>query len=1285
MITNEKEKAEIKNNEKTFLNKKQKIQRILGLYSKKKNNKTPNFKIAINNKKINILLFNLGLIFLPLFLSKEIKFKQLAYDYEILLTIKGTGEKQIINNAIKDPYKIYLDGIETSFENKVISISSSNEDETHNVSIIWNSSVESCNSMFSDLNYIIKIDLSKFDSSQVTEMQNMFYNLKELTSLNLNNLNTTLVNNMGNMFYECQKLETLNLSSFDTSSVTNMEKMFLGCQSIKSLDLSNFDTSLVTNICTIFLRCYSLEYVNLNGFNTSLIGDMDFLFGECYNLKSLNLSSFNTYNVNSMANMLEKCRHLEIIDLSSFDTSNVENMGHIFSECNSLKSLNLSNFNNSKLKYIDNMFENCYSLSILDLKNFGTSSVIDINGMFKNCYSLKYLDISNFDTSKVTNMDNLFFNCYSLTSLELGNFNTSLVTTMQNMFYNLTLLTSLNLNSFNLNSLNEGIITKIFYELNSSLKYCITDDINDELKIILKNYSQINCSQLCEQSSQNKYYFQEENKCLNKCSDNKIYIFDYDNICYKSCPNGTYNISDSYSCKDILICEKFYNYNLTECLDEIPLGYYLNDSKSKTIDKCDIKCSNCTLESLTNNLCIKCNIEKGYYPKFKENFDNDSFINCYNEKPESHYFDNINNIYMPCNSSCKECNGSESNQCINCYDNYSLNNGYCLKTESSVLYEDIKSDTTIIYKEINQSTNLITSIITDIYSDEKNSNEFSYETNTNFVELQKIYNNSTFINLSPSEFESIYNKFNLDKEKDKVIVIIDFFKSKDSRMAISDFNYLVFLDNGTELNLSNLDEDFFVDIAAPISDLQLVKFNYSIYFSEQGYDIYDKNSDFYNDFCTVAYQDDNDITLDDRKKYIYPNNVSLCKNNCKYKRVNIDEEKIICSCNLNLNSNENYNEDDDDFLEEDDGNFVSYLLDNINYKIYKCYKLIYIFDNLKNNHAFYSLISIYITILTINFIFFFYSLPNLKKAMYKDTPCPNKVRLELIKELNKFKNQRASTNLKKKRKKKSFKKIVIVKIINNCNNSTSSHFFKTKEKKEKIFNEIEQEKEKEKEQENLNELPYAKAIILDKRSILKLFYSLIIQKLELIDLFCSNRILKSIILCEYILSLLINFYFNALLYTDEVISNKYHNNGELDFIVTLMLSLTSNIITSIICYFMKYSKDLDERFELIMQIKKEYYYLINIITFSRYLKIKFFCFIIIEIVIFIFCFYYIIIVFIIYSKSTQSLIMNYFISLLEGTITSFALAIIITALRKIGIVFLNKQIYNISKYINDKF
>ena len=31
----------------------------------------------------------------------------------------------------------------------------------------------------------------------------------------------------------------------------------------------------------------------------------------------------------------------------------------------------------------------------------------------------------------------------------------------------------------------------------------------------------------------------------------------------------------------------------------------------------------------------------------------------------------------------------------------------------------------------------------------------------------------------------------------------------------------------------------------------------------------------------------NDITIEDRKKDIYPNNVTLCKENCKYKGINI--------------------------------------------------------------------------------------------------------------------------------------------------------------------------------------------------------------------------------------------------------------------------------------------------------------------------------------------------------------------------------------------------------------
>ena len=106
-------------------------------------------------------------------------------------------------------------------------------------------------------------------------------------------------------------------------------------------------------------------------------------------------------------------------------------------------------------------------------------------------------------------------------------------------------------------------------------------------------------------------------------------------------------------------------------------------------------------------------------------------------------------------------------------------------------------------------------------------------------------------------------------------------------MAISDYNYTIFLENGTELDISLINEDIYSNNFSPIRDLVLTNFNLSEYFLEQGYDIYDKNSAFYNDTCSYAHLYENDITIEDRKKDIYPNNVTLCKENCKYKGINI--------------------------------------------------------------------------------------------------------------------------------------------------------------------------------------------------------------------------------------------------------------------------------------------------------------------------------------------------------------------------------------------------------------
>ena len=238
---------------------------------------------------------------------------------------------------------------------------------------------------------ILDIDLSNFDTSQVTNMRYMFYDMQNLTALDLSNFDTSKVTDMNAMFYRVINLTTLNLSNFDTSMVTDMEEMFYVMNNLTSLDLSNFDTSQVTN--------------------------MGWMFRDMLNLTSLNLSNF--------------------------DTSKVTNMSHMFTNMRSLTALDLSNFDTSKVTDMESMFYGMFNLTTLDLSNFDTSKVTDMSDMFCNMFNLTSLDLSNFDTSKVTDMNRMFFledtnmSKDKLETIYVNNdFNTDKLTDFTGMFQN---------------------------------------------------------------------------------------------------------------------------------------------------------------------------------------------------------------------------------------------------------------------------------------------------------------------------------------------------------------------------------------------------------------------------------------------------------------------------------------------------------------------------------------------------------------------------------------------------------------------------------------------------------------------------------------------------------------------------------------------------------------------------------------------------------------------------------------------------------------------------------
>ena len=64
------------------------------------------------------------------------------------------------------------------------------------------------------------------------------------------------------MFQLCEQLEYLDLSNFNSSNVTDMNCMFNECQKLKQIiGINEFNTSKVTNMCGMFALCEQLEYL----------------------------------------------------------------------------------------------------------------------------------------------------------------------------------------------------------------------------------------------------------------------------------------------------------------------------------------------------------------------------------------------------------------------------------------------------------------------------------------------------------------------------------------------------------------------------------------------------------------------------------------------------------------------------------------------------------------------------------------------------------------------------------------------------------------------------------------------------------------------------------------------------------------------------------------------------------------------------------------------------------------------------------------------------------------
>ena len=142
--------------------------------------------------------------------------------------------------------------------------------------------------------------------------------------------------------------------------------------------------------------------------------------------------------------------------------------------------------------------------------------------------------------------------------------------------------------------------------------------------------------------------------------------------------------------------------------------------------------------------------------------------------------------------------------------------------------------------------------------------------------------------------------------------------------------------NKTKLNLS-ICENTTISVYTPV-ELSNKLQNLYEELKENGYDLFNINSTFYQDICTPFNSPDGtDVSLSDRVNYYYNNNETLCQPNCEFSNYSVETKLLKCNCDVSNSQIDT--KTIKKFTKESIYQSFYDTLKFSNYKVLKCYKL----------------------------------------------------------------------------------------------------------------------------------------------------------------------------------------------------------------------------------------------------------------------------------------------------------------------------------------------------------
>ena len=477
------------------------------------------------------------------------------------------------------------------------------------------------------------------------------------------------------------------------------------------------------------------------------------------------------------------------------------------------------------------------------------------------------------------------------------------------------------------------------------------------------NSCYLDCNHYYYFDENNNYYCTESNsciqeysklivdkgKCIKNCSLDEEYKYELSNTCYKQCP-GTSRISsfNEYYCENTLICAapKYYNYNMTECINEIPDGFFVNNTELRTIDKCHSNCKTCNKSATSgNNNCMRCKNESFYFCNG----------NCLSECIHYYYYNDEKQLFCTEDNNCPEnyplLIEEENNRCI---DDCKKSN-YTYKYENNC-YKECPNNTSVSTNDayvceknpvIEKVKLLISDYITKNHTCEDNieptEDKKSHTKTSIFTQMDCSGTQTDVVTLNFDCYDQIKKENNVSENEELIIAKVDLTDKKTETLSM-----YAFYDpkTGEKLDSSSckkitVEEDLnknekFNNLKSKDELVELL---------EQGIDVFNcKNDEFFSNIC-YSYKSPNgkDIPLKARLKKYCPN-ITLCDTGCESVGVDLVQMRVKCECKfIDL---VDINKIGDNYITRTISDVID-IISELNIAVVKCFKDIFNRDKFK--------------------------------------------------------------------------------------------------------------------------------------------------------------------------------------------------------------------------------------------------------------------------------------------------------------------------------------------------